>query len=92
MSDSDNKLGAAISGISVESKKGVASALKTSGSDGKDGAMTEVYKVNQVWYRMPPTLSLVSKRTLLRNQFQRTSYTSPATEGSITLLPKPVSW
>src|SRR5690349_23426207 len=77
MSDSDSKLGSAITGISVESKKGIASAMKTAGTDNKEGSYSELYKLNQVWYATPPSLSIVSKRTLVRNQFQRTSYTSP---------------
>lgn len=86
MSEADSKLGAAISGVSVESGKGVGSALKSAGGDEKDGSMTELYKVNQCWYRVPPSLSLVSKRTLLRNQFQRTTYTSPATDTMVCIF------
>lgn len=86
MSESDTKLGSAISGISVESGKALGSSLKTAGGDNKDGTMTELYKVNQVWYRMPPTLSLVNKRTLLRNQFQRTTYTSPTTDTMVCIF------
>jgi hypothetical protein len=86
MAEADNKLGSAISGISVESGKAMGSARKTAGADEKDGATTELYKVNQVWYRMPPSLSLVNKRTLLRNQFQRTSYTSPTTDTMVCIF------
>src|ERR1700744_2173534 len=48
--------------------------------------MTELEKVNQVWFKMPPTLSLVNKRTLLRNQFQRTTYTSPTTDTTVCIF------
>lgn len=36
--------------------------------------MNDLYKVNQVYYRMLPTLSLVAKRTLVVNYPQSTSY------------------
>ena len=86
MSDTDSKLGSSITGISVESKKGVASALKTAGTDNKEGSYAELYKLNQVWYDTPPSLSIVAKRTLLRNQFQRTSYTSPTTDTMVCIF------
>jgi hypothetical protein len=86
MSEADSKLGAAISGVSVESGKGMGSAMKSAGGEDKEGSMNELYKVNQVWYRMPPSLSLVSKRTLLRNQFQRTTYTSPTTDTMVCIF------
>ena len=86
MSSADSKLGSAMSGVSVESGKAMGSAMKSAGSDEKDGGMTELYKINQVWYRTPPSLSLVSKRTLLRNQFQRTSYASPTTDTMVCIF------
>ena len=86
MSEADNKLGSAITGISVESGKALGSALKSAGGEAQEGSMTELYKVNQVWFKMPPTLSLVNKRTLLRNQFQRTTYTSPTTDTMVCIF------
>ena len=86
MSDSDSKLGSAITGVSVESKKGIASAMKTAGTDNKEGSYSELYKLNQVWYDTPPSLSIVSKRTLIRNQFQRTNYTSPQTDTMVCIF------
>jgi len=86
MSDSDTKLGSAISGVSVESGKAMGSAMKSAGGDQKDGGTTELFKINQVWYTMPPSLSLVNKRTLLRNQFQRTTYSSPTTDTMVCIF------
>lgn len=60
---------------SVESGKAMGSASK----DGKKDGEAELYKLNQVWYRMPPTLSLVSKRTITRCQFQQIGYNAPLT-------------
>jgi hypothetical protein len=56
---------------SVESGKAMGSAMK---QDSKEEGVAELYKLNQVWYKMPPTLSLVSKRTITRCNFQQTSY------------------
>jgi hypothetical protein len=60
---------------SVESGKAMGSAEK--GAGGKDAGLDELFKLNQIWYRMPPTLSLVSKRTITRCNFQQTVYTPP---------------
>lgn len=52
-----------------------------SGSAGKDSIesdMTELFKLNQVLYRLPPTLSLVTKRCYLKQQFQQQSYSNCA--------------
>lgn len=59
-------------GSQVESGRGGdASADRT----GMDDGTNDLYKVNQVYFRMMPTLSLVSKRTILINQSQKNSYT-----------------
>lgn len=63
-----------MSAVNVESGKATGGAGGAAGN-GEDG-MNDLYKVNQVWYRMLPTLSLVSKRTLLINQSQSSSYQS----------------
>lgn len=63
-----------MSAVNVESGKATGGAGGAAGN-GEDG-MNDLYKVNQVWYRMLPTLSLVSKRTLLVNQSQSSSYQS----------------
>lgn len=73
MSD-NSRLESQIVSASVESGKAMGSAEK--GAD-RDAGMTELFKLNQVWYRMPPTLSLVSKRTITRCNFQQTSYVPP---------------
>lgn len=59
---------------SVESGKAMGSAMK---QDGKDEGLTELFKLNQVWYKLPPTLSLVSKRTITKCYFQQTRYDAP---------------
>lgn len=73
MGDND-RLQSSIVAASVESGKAMGSAEK--GAD-KDAGMSELFKLNQVWYRMPPTLSLVSKRTITRCNFQQNGYTAP---------------
>lgn len=67
----DSRLQSQVLSTAVESGKAMGSALK---SEGKDEGLAELYKLNQVWYRMPPTLSLVSKRTITKCQFQQASY------------------
>lgn len=63
-----------MSAVNVESGKATGGAGGAAGN-GEDG-MNDLYKVNQIWYRMLPTLSLVSKRTLLINQSQSSQYQS----------------
>lgn len=58
----------------VESGKAIGSAVK---NEGKEDGLAELYKLNQVWFRMPPTLSLVSKRTITKCQFQQVGYNAP---------------
>jgi hypothetical protein len=65
-----------IQGVSVESGRAMGSAGKGAGSS-DDGGATELFKVNQIWYKLPPTLSLVAKRTLLINMAQRPTYINP---------------
>lgn len=72
--DAEARLGNAMMAASVESGKAMGSAMK---QDSKEEGVAELYKLNQVWYKMPPTLSLVSKRTITRCNFQQTSYASP---------------
>lgn len=74
MSAADS-INSSVQGIAAESGKGVGSAGK--GGSGSDGGATELFKVNQLYFRIPPTLSLVSKRTLLVNQAQRVTYNNP---------------
>lgn len=59
-------------GAQVESGRGGDAAADRTGMD--DGT-NDLYKVNQVYFRMMPTLSLVSKRTILINQSQKNTYT-----------------
>lgn len=73
MGDADAKVTGAIQGIAAESGKATGSAMKGNGM-GDEGGLTELYKVNQIWFRLPPSLSLVAKRTQIVNQFQKTSY------------------
>lgn len=72
----DPTLGSSMQAIAAESGKGIGSAMKGAGST-DDGGMNELYKLNQIWYRMPPTLSIVAKRTILINAAQQTKYTNP---------------
>jgi hypothetical protein len=55
---------------SVQSDKAMATASKSSGIDGKE----ELFRLNQVSYKMPPSLSLVSKRTVTKGYFTQTAY------------------
>jgi len=67
-----------MSAVNVESGKATGGTGSGGGGGGNTGGgedgMNDLYKVNQVWYRMIPSLSLVSKRTLLVNQAQATQY------------------
>ena len=69
--DAEARLGNAMMAASVESGKAMGSAMK---QDSKEEGVAELYKLNQVWYKMPPTLSLVSKRTITRCNFQQVTY------------------
>jgi len=62
---------------SVESGKAMGSSLK---GEGKEEGLAELFKLNQVWYRMPPTLSLVSKRCVTRCNFQQLTYEAPLSQ------------
>lgn len=55
---------------SVQSDK----SLSASKKDSTDKNNNELFQLNQVYYRMPPSLSLVSKRTLTKGFFQQTQY------------------
>jgi hypothetical protein len=64
-----------MSAVNVESGRSTGGGGGPSGgASGADDGMNDLYKVNQIYYRMMPTLSLVSKRTLLVNQAQSPSY------------------
>ena len=67
----DSRLQNAMAAASVESGKAMGSAMK---QDSKDEGTIELFKLNQVWYKMPPTLSLVSKRCITRCNFQQVGY------------------
>lgn len=75
MTTSGSRVADAMQGVGVESGRSVASGMKA--GDDPDKGYTDLYKLNQVWYRTPPQLSLVSKRTILQNQAQRYNYTNP---------------
>lgn len=55
---------------SVQSDKSLSAASKASTDKGNN----ELFQLNQVFYRMPPSLSLVSKRCLTKGFFQQTQY------------------
>lgn len=67
----DSRLQNAMAAASVESGKAMGSAMK---QDSKDEGAIELFKLNQVWYKMPPTLSLVSKRCITQCNFQQVGY------------------
>lgn len=60
----------ATTGAAIESNKSMLAATRGEKMDGKD----ELMKLNQLWYRIPPSLSLVSKRTLTKSFFQQQQY------------------
>lgn len=68
-------VGEGMIGIAAESGKRFGAEKGAGGSGAEEGGMTDLYKVNQIWYRMLPSLSLVAKRTYLINQAQQASYT-----------------
>lgn len=63
-----------MSQVAVESGRATGGGGGSSDGKAEGDGMNELYKVNQIYYRMMPTLSLVSKRTLLVNQAQSPSY------------------
>lgn len=63
----------AIRQTSVDSGRAMGSAGKGAGGDTEDN---ELYKLNQVFYRAIPSLTTVTKRTLVRSNFQQPGYTN----------------
>jgi hypothetical protein len=60
--------------LAVESKKAMAASGRAgSNTDDVDPSLMQV---NQLWYKMPPNLSLVTKRTKLKCQFLQTGYSN----------------
>lgn len=51
-------------------------ATKSGKGSDETGGFQELFRINQVLYRMPPTLSVVAKRTGLQNYFTKTSYSN----------------
>jgi hypothetical protein len=73
MSSADSAITGAMQGMAAESGK---SFDADGGGDSKeDQGINELFKVNQIHYKMLPTLSLVAKRTFLVNNAQKSSYT-----------------
>lgn len=71
------KLDSSIIASSVQSEKAMASAEKKGDNM---GGKEELFKLNQLWYKMLPSLSLVSKRTLTKGFFTQTSYPKASTK------------
>lgn len=70
----DEKLSGAMRGIAAESGRSMG------GGDEKgkaDDGLNDLYKLNKLYYKVPPTLSLVTKRTVLINQAQLQQYDRP---------------
>lgn len=78
MSDSDSRISGAMQAVGVESGRATTSASKNQGD--QEQGYSELYKLNQIWYRTPPQLSIVSKRTILQNMAQRVNYTQPTSD------------
>lgn len=68
----NTRLDNSILASSTQSAKAMASAEKR--SESKESGKDELFKLNQLWYKMPPSLSLVSKRCLTKGYFQQSSY------------------
>lgn len=66
----------AISGAAVQSDKSMLSATKKDTSTGQ----TELFKLNRLHYRVPPGLSLASKRVMTRSNFQQQAYPNISTK------------
>lgn len=75
----------AAAGVSAESGKSMGSARKDAGQM-DEGGVNELYRLNQTFYGMPPSLSLVAKRTILINQAQQHSYTNPFSQNITFIL------
>lgn len=65
----------ATTGAAIESGKSMLAATRGEKNDGKD----ELMKLNQLHYRIPPSLSLVTKRTLTKSFFQQQQYPNIST-------------
>ncbi len=76
-----DQLQSQIAAASVESGAAMGAAEKKGESQFND-----LFKLNQVYYQLPPSLSLVSKRTMTRCQFQQTSYSNPASGAPATAI------
>lgn len=72
---SSNSVGEGMLNVVAESGKRFGAEKGAGGSGAEEGGMTDLYKVNQIWYRMLPSLSLVAKRTYLVNQALQGQYT-----------------
>lgn len=72
MNRDETALGDAMLGMgsNVQSRKGTTGSKQEAGG----GQYDELFKLNQVLYRLPNSLSLVSKRTILKQMFQQISY------------------
>lgn len=79
MSSADSALAGAMQGMAAESGRTFGAEKE---DDKEDQGINELFKVNQIYYKMLPTLSLVAKRTFLVNNAQKTSYTG--TDDTIT--------
>lgn len=65
-----SEMKSAISGAAVQSDKSMISATRND----KMGTKDELFKLNQLWYRVPPGLALASKRVMTRSNFQQQTY------------------
>src|SRR6185503_3841004 len=81
--DDNARLGTAITGASVDSGRAMGSASKDAGASTD---FNELMKLNQVAYYFPPSLSLVSKRTVTRCQFQNPTYPNPTATNAICIF------
>ena len=73
MSRSGETVDSGIRQASVDSGRAMASSAKGAGGDTEDN---ELYKLNQVYYRSIPSLTTVTKRAMVRSNFQQPGYTN----------------
>lgn len=72
LNDDDKNVEGGMARAAVQAQGAIAAGLK-----GSSGEFDELMQVNQVMYSVPPSLSIVSKRTRIVNNFMQTSYPTP---------------
>lgn len=70
-----------MAGVAVQSQTALRAGLKSS-----TGEYDELLEVNQLNFAVPPSLSVVSKRTMIQNNFMQTSYLNQPQNTTMTLI------